>query len=247
MKIAVLADVHANLPALEAVADDLARQGADMVWHLGDAVGYGSDPFACLQMLADLDALMIIGNHEEAACDLNEALGFNPTAAEAIRWTHESLSPADRENLSSLPVNAKTDSGVFLFHGLPGNTSGYIRTTEIAQQVFEELGSRDPRIRISFFGHTHKPMVFTWLDGRPVRRIEPDEEIILAAGRRYLVNPGSVGQPRNGDPRSQYILFDEDEGVITFRRVNYDIRAAQEGILDAGLPAALAARLSRGM
>jgi len=247
MKVAVLADVHANLPALEAVQRDFCEEGIGVVWHLGDAVGYGAEPFACLQMLADLDALLITGNHEQAACDLAEANGFNPAAAHAIRWTRDTLTPDTRQDLCELPTNAAPHPGVFLFHGLPGNTTGYLRTEETARMVFDYLTNRDPRIQVAFFGHTHRPMIFTYLTGRPDRMFEPEEELILAAGRRYLVNPGSVGQPRNGDPRAQYIIFDTERSRISFRKIPYDIDAAQERILQAGLSPSLAARLTQGI
>lgn len=247
MRVAVLADVHANLPALEAVREDFEKEGIKSVWTLGDAVGYGADPFACLQMLADLEAVLIAGNHELAACDLAEANGFNTSAAQAIRWTRESLTPNTRRDLCELPTNSSPHPGVFLFHGLPGNTTGYLRTLETAQMVFDHLSDRDPRIRVAFFGHTHRPMIFTHLAGRPVRMFEPGEDLILAPGRRYLINPGSVGQPRNGDPNAQYIIFDIEEGLISFRRVPYDINAAQERILKAGLCPSLAARLNQGI
>ncbi len=247
MKVAVLADIHANLPALEAVQRDFIEVGIESIWNLGDTVGYGAEPFACLQMLSDLDALFIIGNHEQAACDLSEANGFNSTAAHAIRWTRDTLSPDTRQGLCELPVNLSPYPGVFLFHGLPGNTTGYLRTEETAQMVFDYLTDRDPRIRIAFFGHTHRPMIFTSLTGSPIRRFEPGEELILAPGRRYLVNPGSVGQPRNGDPMAQYLIFDTEDGLISFRKVPYDINAAQERILKAGLSPSLAARLTQGI
>lgn len=247
MRIAVLADVHANLPALEAVVADMQSEGAEGLWHLGDAVGYGAEPYACLQMLADLDAVIITGNHEQAACDLAESQGFNPAASEAIRWTRESLDLATRQRICDLPVNISPVPGIFLFHGLPGNTTGYIRTSETAQMVFDHLFDRDPRIRFGFFGHTHRPMVFTHLSGRPVRMIDPGSDLMAAPGRRYLINPGSVGQPRNGDPRAHYLLFDVQDGHILFKRVEYDIVSTQERILAAGLPAALAARLSQGI
>lgn len=247
MKVAVLADVHANLPALEAVQRDFSKEGIQHVWNLGDAVGYGAEPFACLQMLADLDALLIIGNHEQAACDLAEANGFNSAAAHAIRWTRDALTPDTRMDLCELPANAAPWPGVFLFHGLPGNTTGYLRTEETAQMVFDHLNDRDPRIRVAFFGHTHRSMIFTYLTGRPVRMFKPGKELILAPGRRYLINPGSVGQPRNGDPSAQYIIFDTEEGRISFRKIPYDIDAAQERILQAGLSPSLAARLTQGI
>jgi predicted phosphodiesterase len=226
MRVAVLADVHANLPALEAVQRDFSEEGIQSIWHLGDAVGYGAEPFACLQMLFDLDALLIVGNHEQAACDLAEANGFNSAAAHAIRWTRDKLTPDTRKDLCDLPVNLSPHPGVFLFHGLPGNAIGYLRTEETAQI---------------------RPMIFTHLTGRPVRMFEPGEELILAPGRRYLVNPGSVGQPRNGDPNAQYLIFDTEEGHISFRKVPYDIDAAQERILQAGLSPSLAARLTQGI
>jgi predicted phosphodiesterase len=247
MRVAILADVHANLPALEAVREDFCREGVEAVWNLGDAVGYGAEPFACLQLLADLDAVFIAGNHEQAACNLAEANGFNSTAAQAIRWTRDSLTPDTRKGLCDLPVNTSPHPRVFLFHGLPGNTIGYLRTEETAQMVLDHLSDRDPRIRVAFFGHTHRPMIFTQLTGRPVRMFEPGEQLILAPGRRYLVNPGSVGQPRNGDPRSQYLIFDTETDHVNFRRVPYDIDAAQERILQAGLSPSLAARLTQGI
>jgi predicted phosphodiesterase len=247
MRVAVLADVHANLPALEAVCRDFSGEGIDSLWNLGDAVGYGAEPFPCLQMLADMDALMIAGNHEQAACNLAEASGFNPSAAGAIRWTRDALTPDARQSLCELPVNATPQPGVFLFHGLPGNATGYLRTAETAQMVFDHLSDRDPRIRVALFGHTHRPMVFTHLPGRPVRMFEPSEELLLAPGRRYLINPGSVGQPRNGDPSAQYIIYDMEDGRIAFRKVPYDINAAQERILQAGLSPSLAARLTQGI
>jgi predicted phosphodiesterase len=247
MRVAVLADVHANLPALESVVADMEAQGTDTIWHLGDAVGYGAEPFACLQLLADLNAVLIAGNHEQAACDLAEANGFNAAASHAIRWTRDTLTHSSRQDLCKLPINTTPVPGVFLFHGLPGNTAGYLRTAETAELVFDHLADRDPRIRVAFFGHTHRPIVFTHLTGRPVRTIEPRAELITAPGRRYLVNPGSVGQPRNRDPRSQYAIYDVDAGLVTFRKVSYDISAAQERILQAQLPPALAARLSQGI
>lgn len=247
MRVAVLADIHANLPALEAVVADMQREGAEGLWHLGDAVGYGAEPFACLQMLADLDAVIVSGNHELAACDLAEAQGFNPAASEAIRWTRKALDPATRQRICDLPVNASPVPGVFLFHGLPGNAAGYLRTSETAAMVFDHLSDRDPRIRFAFFGHTHRPMVFTYLTGRPVRMFDPGPDLIAAPGRRYIINPGSVGQPRNGDPRAHYLLFDIEDNHLLFKRVEYDIPAAQERILSAGLPSSLAARLSQGL
>jgi len=225
----------------------MRSEGAEGLWHLGDAVGYGADPFTCLQLLADLGGVLIAGNHEQASCDLAEAQGFNPAALEAVRWTHDALDPSLRKKLCELPVNTTPLPGVFLFHGLPGSSTGYLRTPEMARLVLDHLEDRDPRIRISFFGHTHRPMVFTRLPGRPVSMFEPGQDLITSPGRHYLVNPGSVGQPRNGDPSAHYLLFDPEEGHILFKRVEYNVALAQERILAAGLPPSLAARLSQGL
>lgn len=247
MRIAVLADVHGNLPALEAVVNEFQVQGIDQVWHLGDAVGYGAEPFACLQLMADLDTVMIMGNHEQAALDPSKAAGFNQLAAEAINWTRKALSPDSLAYLRSLPSYSSPLPEVALFHGLPGNSTGYLRTAEIAESVFSWLERRDHRIRYAFFGHTHRTMVFTQLVGRPTRMFEPECDLTLAPGRRYLLNPGSVGQPRNGDPRAQYLIYDQTEGQISFRRVDYNVQKAQSRIIEADLPPSLAARLSQGM
>lgn len=247
MRIAVLADVHSNLPALEAVAEDFQGQSVTGVWHLGDAVGYGAEPYPCLQYLADLNAELINGNHELAVLHPEQAVGFNAMAMEAIDWTRKSLSEEIRSFLNTLPQDMKPLPGVYLFHGLPGKPTGYLRTSETAESVFSHFDQWDPRIRIAFYGHTHRAMVFTQLAGRPVRMFEPSDELYLAPGRRYLVNPGSVGQPRNGDPLAQYLIYHPDEGRIRFRRVEYNVPEAQSRIIEAGLPPSLAARLSQGL
>jgi len=247
MRIAVLADVHGNLPALEAVVNEFQVQGIDQVWHLGDAVGYGAEPFACLQLMADLETVMIMGNHELATLDPAKAAGFNHLAAEAIDWTRKSLSPDVLAILKSFPSFLSPFPEVALFHGLPGNINGYLRTAETAGSVLDYLERTDPRIRYAFFGHTHRTMVFTQLVGRPTRMFEPECDLTLAPGRRYLLNPGSVGQPRNGDPRAQYLIYDQEEGQIRFRQVDYNIQKAQSRIIEADLPPSLAARLSQGM
>lgn len=247
MRVAVLADVHANLPALEAVIADARRHDVTDIWHLGDAVGYGAEPFACLQLLSDLGALLIAGNHELATLDPEMALTFNPVAAKAIFWTRGRLSTENLPGLSALPITVQPRASIILFHGALGNANAYIRTAETAEEVLASMASRDPRLRIAFFGHTHRPMVFTRLDSQPLSMFEPSNDLIMAPGRRYIVNPGSVGQPRNGDPRAHYLIYDSDTGVIFFRRVPYDVQAAQSRILEAGLPPALAARLAQGL
>lgn len=247
LPIAVLADVHANLAALEAVAEDLRAHGASAVWHLGDAVGYGPEPFACLQLLADLGAVCVAGNHERALLDQGLLRGYNEGAAAALRWTASRLSPALLAELGELPLLAQPLSSVTLFHGIPGNPTAYLRTATEAEAVLAWLASTDPRVRLGLFGHTHHRAVYSRLGKGPVQAGPAEGEILLAPGRAYLVNPGSVGQPRDGDPRASYLLLDREAGRVRYREVPYDVARTQSLILQAGLPPHLAARLSQGI
>ncbi len=247
MRIAILADVHGNLPALETVIEDSGRRGVEATWHLGDAVGYGAEPFGCLQMLTDTEALLIRGNHEDAIVNHTVASGFNPAAEAAIIWTRDRLSAESRAFVGSLQVDAIPLPGVHLFHGLPGKPSSYLRTTDSAENVFRELTADDPRMKLAFFGHTHRQTAYTTLSGAATTALEPEGDIILAAGRKYIFNPGSVGQPRNKDPRAQYLIYDQEAGSIEFIQVDYDVKKAQGRIIEAGLPPSLAARLSQGL
>ncbi len=246
MRIAVLADIHGNLPALEEVARDLGSLKAEAVWNLGDAVGYGAEPFACLQLLTDLGAAGVAGNHELAVAGRMETGTFNPVAAEAVAWTRSALGPEVCAQLGELPLSLRPTPSTYLFHGLPGNPGGYLRGAEEAAAVFERLLAVDPRLRLAFFGHTHRPAAFARLPGGKVAALPTGEDLLLASGRPCLVNPGSVGQPRGGDPRARYLLYDDESGRIRFRSVAYDVGRAQSLILAAGLPPALAARLSDG-
>jgi predicted phosphodiesterase len=256
--IAVIADVHGNLPALAAVAEELARERVSAVWHLGDAVGYGAEPYACLQLLADLGALCIAGNHERALLDPALARGYNRGAAEALEWTGRQLSPEVKTALGGLPLSARPLPGVLLFHGLPGNPGAYLRTAAEAEAVFTHLAATDPRIRLGFFGHTHRRAVFSRLGAGPVATSVPwapagaapgsaGGELLLAPGRSYLINPGSVGQPRDGDPRASFLVLDRDGGRARFCAVEYDVARAQSLILEAGFSPQLAARLGSGI
>lgn len=247
MRIAILADAHSNLPALEAVIEDSRDRGVEATWHLGDAIGYGAEPSGCLQMLADLDALLIYGNHEDAVLNPCIANRFNPAAEAAITWTRDNLSVESLDFISSLPVDAVPMPGVHLFHGLPGKPSAYLRTMVAAEAVFHELAAADPRMKLAFFGHTHRRAAYTTLSGVATKALGTDGDIILARGRKYLFNPGSVGQPRNGDPRAQYLIYDRTKGSVEFLQTEYDVRRAQSRIIASGLPHSLAARLAQGM
>jgi diadenosine tetraphosphatase ApaH/serine/threonine PP2A family protein phosphatase len=243
MAVLVISDVHANLEALEAVLADAAGRH-DGVWFLGDAVGYGPDPNEVVERLVALEpAYWLAGNHDLAALGRMDLDDFNPDARAAAVWTGRQLTPAFRARLETLgPRLDLPGDSVCLVHGSPRQPVWeYVLDAGTADDNFGAFTAP-----LGFYGHTHVPTVFDqYLDGterRPYRIAEPYEP---AAGRR-LVNPGSVGQPRDGDPRASYLLFEPEAGTFTFHRVAYDIEAVQTKILAAGLPHRLAARLAYG-
>jgi diadenosine tetraphosphatase ApaH/serine/threonine PP2A family protein phosphatase len=242
MAILVLSDIHANLEALEAVLADAAP--FDDVWFLGDAVGYGPDPNAVVErLLALAPACWLAGNHDWAALGRLDLADFNPDARTAAQWTAKALTPAVRSFLDTLePRLERVADRYTLVHGSPRHPIWeYILDAGTAAENFADFGAP-----VGLFGHTHVPVVFEEsLDGilrRPYILGQP----LATDDARRLINPGSVGQPRDGDPRASYLLLDLATGLVTFRRAAYDIEAVQAKILQAGLPPRLAARLSYG-
>jgi diadenosine tetraphosphatase ApaH/serine/threonine PP2A family protein phosphatase len=241
MRIAMVSDVHSNLEALTAVLRDADRRGAAGLWCLGDTVGYGADPSAVLSLLRGRGALMVAGNHDLAACGKMGIEEFNPVAAQAALWTREALAEDERAFMAALPL--VTTRGEFtMVHGtLRQPEWEYMLTPEqaLAQFALQET-------RYSIVGHTHVPMLVRETDGAAaMRRLLPDA-IIELGEERLILNPGGVGQPRDGDPRAPYMLYDEEAATISFHRVLYDIAEAQRKIREAGLPEFLASRLERG-
>jgi diadenosine tetraphosphatase ApaH/serine/threonine PP2A family protein phosphatase len=239
----ILSDVHANLEALDAVLEDAAGQW-DRVVILGDLVGYGADPNAVIERLRALDPFVVIrGNHDKASCGIDSGENFNQVARYAAAWTHDRLTPAHRDYLRQLPAGpAPIDARLEICHGAPFDEDHYIFDAGDAQRSFEAT-SRPTCL----FGHTHLPVVFAAAAAQLSAEV-PDGEprtLPLDADVRYLVNVGSVGQPRDGDPRAAYGFY-VDEGTIEFRRVYYDIAGAQRKITAAGLPQTLAHRLAMG-
>lgn len=244
MRYLVLSDLHANLEALDAVL-----QAADGVWDrvlvLGDLVGYGADPNAVIDRIVALSPLAVIrGNHDKAASGVDDASSFNPAARAAALWTYETLTPEHRSYLQSLPMGPiLVDDALEICHGAPFDEDFYIFDGTDAWRALEST-----RSSLCFFGHTHVAVAFL-RSGNVFEAVVPEDgETPLQAtdGRRLLVNPGSVGQPRDGDPRAGFALFDSASGVVTMRRVDYPVATAQEKILAAGLPRALASRLGVG-
>jgi diadenosine tetraphosphatase ApaH/serine/threonine PP2A family protein phosphatase len=246
MRYFILSDVHANIDALEAVLAAAPAGTWDRAIVLGDLVGYGAEPGAVIDRVRELDPLAVIrGNHDKAACGIDDGSSFNYVARLAARWTFEALSPDHREYLRALPQGPVTiDQTIEICHGAPFDEDQYIFDSEDARRALD-AASRP----VCLFGHTHLPVVFrrspALFDGFMPEG--PDDSVLdVVAGLNYLVNVGSVGQPRDGDPRAAFGIFDSEGPSLVLRRVSYPVAAAQRRILNAGLPASLANRLAVG-
>jgi predicted phosphodiesterase len=239
MKYAILADIHANLEALETVLEDTEQQQCTHFACLGDVVGYNANPLECLNIIRKLGMPCVKGNHDEYCSVETDLEGFNPHAAEAIDWTREQLSAEDRKWLRDLKYLRLVASFSIVHATLDGPQRwGYVFDKLAAAASFTYQNTS-----VCFFGHTHVPIAF--IRDSVVRggtyskfRVEP--------GRKYFVNVGSVGQPRDNNPKAAYVVYDLEEGSIELRRLDYDIPKAQAKIRAAGLPDRLADRLSVG-
>ena len=240
MRVAVLSDIHANLVALDAV---LATVGSvDAVWHLGDVVGYGPDPDGVVERLAGLKAVGVAGNHDLAALGGDQIAWFNPDARAAMEWTRGRISAPTRAWLADQPPRHRV-AEYSLVHGSERDPVWeYVTSVPVARANLAVL-----KTRFGLHGHTHLPMAWAERDGR-VEAIAPGPNSTFQLNvDRALLNPGSVGQPRDGDPTAGYLVLDDDAGLCTWRRVAYDIPAVQVAMLDAGLPRRLAQRLAFGL
>lgn len=240
MRIAVLSDIHANLPALDAVLTALGS--VDAVWHLGDVVGYGPAPDAVVARLAEVGAVGVRGNHDAAAVGGREIEWFNPEARAAMEWTRQAISPPTRAWLEALPERL-VDGEFTLVHGSPRDPMWeYITSVPVARANLAALTTR-----YGLHGHTHVPIAYREDDGR-TEPITPGNGSVLGLdARRTLINPGSVGQPRDGDPTASWLVIDGDRERCTWHRVAYDIAAVQASMVEAGLPSRLVERLSYGI
>ena len=240
MRYALLSDIHGNLEALDAVLAHEASR-ADDVLVLGDVVGYGADPLACIERVADRAVAVIAGNHEHGVAGLLTLDWFNDRARWAAEWTRQRLDGDHLAWLAARPLTAEVDDAT-LVHASPVQPAewDYLVSAEDGYEAFGAFATR-----LCFVGHSHRPGA--WSVGSSGRDHEPGaREIALEHGRRYLVNVGSVGQPRDGDPRAAYALWDVDDRRVTIERVSYDVASAQRKILRAGLPRFLAERLAVG-
>lgn len=239
MRLAVLSDIHSNLAALDAVRGDLPE--VDEVWVLGDIVGYGPQPNEVIGALQEIGARSVMGNHDGAAIGQVDVSWFNPDAARAIGWTAEAVDENARAYLATLP-EIRRQGELTAVHGSPRDPMWeYISGPDVASA---NLASFDTRICLH--GHTHVPVVYRAEDGKAMLVVATTGAPVAVVGSRLLLNPGSVGQPRDGNPAASYLLVDTDAGLAEFRRVSYDVAATQRLMREAGLPARLAERLSYG-
>ena len=243
MRYLVITDIHANLEALDVVLADATVRGYDRTLVLGDIVGYGPDPNAVIERVTGLQPYALVrGNHDKIAFGLDQAEGFNVSARAATEWTLNALTPAHRDWLINLPKGPTiVDDCVEICHGTPFDEDEYI---------FDELDARraidSARQRLCLFGHTHVAMVFR-LAGRSIGFVElTGTRIALDADAKYLVNPGSVGQPRDSDPRAAYAIFDAGTRQLEMYRLDYPIEHTQQKMVTAGLPEPLVRRLAAG-
>ena len=246
MRYLVLADVHANIEALEACLSDAQARGYDRTLVLGDLVGYGPDPNETIARVQSLNPTsMVRGNHDKVACGLEQPEGFNAVAKGAALWTYETLTTANRLWLASLAQGPLVADGeIEICHGSPFDEDAYI---------FDELdavrGLKHSRRMLCLFGHTHCPVAFHLSQGR-VETIAvsglTESRVEMRAESKYLINPGSVGQPRDGDPRAAYGIADTSSNVVHLFRVDYAIETTQTKVVKTGLPGVLAQRLGVG-
>jgi diadenosine tetraphosphatase ApaH/serine/threonine PP2A family protein phosphatase len=246
VRLAVITDIHANLPALEAVLADAEASGIERLWCLGDVVGYGADPDACAELVRERCDLCLVGNHDLAVLDDLDASSFSEAAAEAVAWTRENAADSTFEFLRGLEPSGERD-GIGLFHASPRDPIWeYVLSTEQAAACMDAQSEA-----VALIGHSHVALFFARPDGgggrNDVSGAQAGEgtELELRDGT-WLVNPGSVGQPRDNDPRAAWLELETETRAARFHRVRYDVDRAAASIADAGLPRRLADRLYVG-
>ncbi len=245
MRYLILSDLHANLQALDAVVA-AATGHYDQALCCGDLIGYGANPNPVVEWVRAHCSHVVRGNHDKACTGLDDLEWFNPVARQAALWTQHALSPDNAEFARNLPKGPLLIANFELVHGSPYDEDEYVLAADEATQAFNYLERR-----LTFFGHTHVQGGFIWNRSRveTIARtsLRCDSQVIeIDLDCAYLVNPGSTGQPRDGDPRAAYVLYDSDASMLTYYRVEYDVAGAQKAIRDAGLPDILADRLSVG-
>lgn len=241
MRIAVISDVHANLEALQAVTQDIERSKIEKVFFLGDAVGYGADPNKCIKRICELCDITLLGNHDYVAMGLEDPDHFNVVARQSILWTRKTLNRTAVERLSNFEMEAVFLDYYFV-HATPDNPTewNYILTTDDAERNFDFFSQN-----FCFVGHSHLPAIFIRRKDGSVDLIESDS-LQAEADCRYIINVGSVGQPRDGNKDACYLIADTDRHHFEYRRLPYDVGKVQEKMQKAQLPEFLITRLAIG-
>jgi len=247
MRYLILSDIHSNLEAFQSCVQRAKQAGYGAVLCCGDIVGYGPNPVEAIDGIRSLNPTIIRGNHDRVAAGLDEPTQFNPHARKSAYWTRSVLPESHRNYLANLPVGPlEITPEVQLVHGAVSHEDDYIFTEADASENFLLTNKR-----LTFFGHSHFPVVFeTDRSGNavPAMSYEFDEftAVKCESGKKLLVNPGSVGQPRDGDPRASFVIWDDDRGRIEFYRVEYDLATTQQKMRSAELPGYLIDRLGYG-
>lgn len=244
MRYGVISDIHSNLVAFESVLEALARRAIDRYLCLGDVVGYGARPNECCELLRSLNVVAVVGNHDLAACVPGGERWFTPAARTCILWTRDVLTPPNRDYLMALPVTAEVD-GAHLCHASLADPEAYISSPLETLPSFAVM--KHP---LCLFGHTHYAEWFERVAdaGTPHQNTVPGgDTVALERGHTYMINPGSVGQPRDGNSQAAFAIVDTDEGRVEIERVSYDVQTTQQQIIEARLPEAMAQRLLKGV
>jgi len=243
MRYAIIGDIHSNLGAFEAVLADIkTRGGFDEIWCLGDVVGYGPEPHACIKVLQQYKHICVAGNHDWAAIGKIDTSDFNPDAARANQWTARQITTTDVSYLQNLPVKL-TQGDFTLVHGSPRQPIWeYLLSIEGARDSFSYFDTK-----ICLVGHSHMPLIFQENKNGTCFVAKAPELLRLGVeNHRFIINPGSVGQPRDGNPRASYMLYNSDDQIMYHYRVNYDISITQRKMIKYKLPLPLVLRLNYG-
>ena len=236
-KTAIFSDIHGNIEALDTVISDARAQGVSNFACLGDIVGYGPNPADCIAMVQEIGCVCIKGNHDDDASSERDLWNLSDVAKESLEWTRERLTQSQKDWLAALPYQKRLGRNL-LVHA----TIDEPETWQYVSNKFDaEIALSRQKVPVCFFGHTHVPVCYQ-ADGLSVTKVS-GQDITLAKASRYLVNVGSVGQPRDGIPKACYVIFDSTSGEISFRRLDYNIECVIKGLSEAGLSSDLAQRL----
>ena len=242
MKFGIISDIHSNLHAFTAVLEEIEKRHVERIFALGDLVGYNAFPSEVLALVEQKNIRSLMGNHDIVCCGLENPIWFNSAARQACLWTRKHLSDEQKRFLRSLPNEMLIHEKVYSVHGSPVSRDDYLMDLMDALNNFQHLP--DKKISICLYGHTHIPAIFS--DRGPSHNVEYAGKHELGPRNRHFVNPGSVGQPRDGDPRASFAILDIEESSFEIVRVMYDIDAAMKAVIKSGLPQFLAERLQVG-